>query len=177
MLFFTRKGKCYWLKIRTDGPGTTTGQFPVGTVPKSAESIRQTSDGGFILTGFEHLPAAPGTTLLLIRLNADNSVRWQKEFGNNPDNGAYDVRQTSDGGFIASGYTTDTSGHRSIYLVRTDGNGNALWETTPASSRTTAEGHGVVQTDDGGFLVHVRPAGHSWLRWTAPEPRNGKKST
>ena len=37
--------------------------------------------------------------------------------------------------------------------MRTDGNGNALWEATPASGRTTAEGHGVVETSDGGFLV------------------------
>jgi PKD repeat protein len=141
-----------WL-IRTDSTGTTTGTGAYdGTVPKSAESIRQTADGGFILAGSE-TPAGGSTKLLLIRLNADNSVRWQKEFGTNPENGAYDVRETSDGGFIAAGYTTDSSGHRSIYLVRTDGNGNALWETTPASGRTTAEGHGVVETDDRGFLV------------------------
>jgi len=142
-----------WL-IRTDSTGTTTGSGAYdGTVPKSAESIRQTSDGGFILAGSETPAGSSGTKLLLIRLNADNSVRWQKEFGNNPGNGAYDVRETSDGGFIAAGYTTDSSGHRSIYLVRTDGNGNALWEAMPASGRTTAEGHGVVETSDGGFLV------------------------
>jgi PKD repeat protein len=142
-----------WL-IRTDNTGTTTGSGAYdGTVPKSAESLRQTSDGGFILAGSDTPAGGSGTKLLLIRLNADNSVRWQKEFGNNPGNGAYDVRETTDGGFIAAGYTTDSSGHRSIYLVRTDGNGNALWEATPASGRTTAEGHGVVQTDDGGFLV------------------------
>ena len=142
-----------WL-IRTDSTGTTTGSGAIdGTVPKSAEGIRQTSDGGFILAGSDTPAGGSGTKLLLIRLNADNSVRWQKEFGTNPENGAYDVRETSDGGFIAAGYTTDTSGHRSIYLVRTDGDGNALWEATPASDRSTAEGHGVVETDDGGFLV------------------------
>jgi PKD repeat protein len=146
-------GNDAWL-IRTDSTGTTTGSGAFdGTVPKSAESIRQTSDGGFILAGSSTPADGSGTKLLLIRLSADNSVRWQKEIGNNPENGAYDVRETSDGGYVVSGYTTDTSGHRSIYLVRTDGDGNTLWEATPAAGRATAEGHGVVETDDGGFLV------------------------
>ena len=142
-----------WL-IRTDNTGTTTGSGAYdGTVPKSAESIRETSDGGFILAG-ESTPAdGTATKLLLVRLNSDNSIAWQQEFGSNPENRAYDVRQTSDGGFIAAGETVDASGHRSMYLVRTDGNGNLLFESTPASSRPSADARGVVETDDGGFMV------------------------
>ncbi len=142
-----------WL-TRMDSTGTTTGTLAYdGTTTKTAAKIRQTTDGGFILAGSDTPAGNAGTRLMLVRLNADNSVRWQKDFGSNPENGAYDIRQTSDGGFIASGYTVDANGHRSIYLVRTDGDGNALWEAMPASGRTTAEGRGVVQADDGGFLV------------------------
>jgi PKD repeat protein len=148
-----------WL-IRTDSYGTTTGSGAYdGSVPKSAESIRQTSDGGFILAGSSTPAGGSGTKLLLVKLNSDNSVGWQQEFGGNPENGAFDVRQTSDGGFIATGYTVDASGHRSVYLVRTDSTGNLLWDATPASARTTAEGHGVVQADDGGFVVAGSSAG------------------
>lgn len=147
-----------WL-IRMDSTGATTGSGAYdGTVPKIAEKIRSTSDGGFILAGSSTPAGSPGTKLLLIRLNADNSVRWQKEFGSNPSNGAYDVRETSDGGFIAAGYTTDASGHKSMYLVKTDAGGNPAWEATPASSRPDAEGHGVVETDNG-FLVAGSSAG------------------
>jgi PKD repeat protein len=142
-----------WL-IRIDSAGTNTGSGAYdGTYPRSAESIRQTSDGGFILAGSSTPAGGSGTKLLLIRLNADQSVRWQAEFGDNPENGAFDVRQTSDGGFIAAGYTVTSGGHRSMYLVRTDGDGNLVWEATPAESRATADAHGVVQTDDGGFLA------------------------
>ena len=136
-----------WL-VRIDSAGTTTGSGAFdGSGTKSAEKIRQTSDGGFILAGSD------GDRLLLIRLASDLSVDWQAEFGTNPKNGAYDVRQTDDGGFIAAGYTVDAGGHRSVYLVRTDAGGDLLWEATPASGRQSAEGNGVVQTDDGGFLV------------------------
>jgi PKD repeat protein len=142
-----------WL-IRIDSTGTTTGSGAYdGTVPKTAEKIRATSDGGFILAGSVTPAGNSATKLLLVRLNSDQSVRWQAEYGSNPDSGAYDVRETSDGGFIVSGYTVDLSGHRSIFLVRTDGNGNTVWESTPASAHTTAEGRGVVETEDGGFLV------------------------
>jgi PKD repeat protein len=142
-----------WL-IRMDRTGSTTGSGAYdGTVPKSAESIRQTSDGGFILAGESTPAGGTATKLLLVRLNADNSIAWQQEIGSNPKNHAFDVRQTSDGGFIAAGATTDASGHRSMYLVRTDGSGNLLFESTPASSRPSADARGVVETDDGGFMV------------------------
>jgi PKD repeat protein len=148
-----------WM-IRMDSTGATTGSGAYdGTVPRSAERIRQTSDGGFILAGSSTPAGSSATKLLLIRLNPDNSVLWQKEFGSNPENGAYDVRQTSDGGYIAAGYTVDASGHRSTYLVRTDSDGNVVWESTPASSRSTADGRGVVQTDDGGFMIAGTSAG------------------
>jgi len=148
-----------WL-IRIDSTGTTTGSGAYdGTVPKTAESIRQTSDGGFILAGSSTPAGGSATKLLLVRLNADNSVAWQQEFGSNPENGAYDVRQTSDGGFIAAGYTLDASGHRSMYLVRTDSSGSLIWESTPASSHPSADGRGVVETDEGGFMVAGSSAG------------------
>jgi PKD repeat protein len=142
-----------WL-IRMDSTGSTTGSGAYdGTEPKSAESIRETSDGGFILAGESTPAGGSGAKLLLVRLNADNSIAWQQEFGSNPENRAYDVRETSDGGFIAAGETVDASGHRSMYLVRTDGSGTLIWESTPASSRPSADARGVVETSDGGFMV------------------------
>ena len=45
--------------IRTDASGTTTGSGAYdGTVPKTAESIRQTTDGGYILAGSTTPPEA-----------------------------------------------------------------------------------------------------------------------
>jgi PKD repeat protein len=140
--------------IQIDRAGTTTGSGAYdGTVPKSAESIRQTRDGGYILAGSTMPSSSSEIRVLLIRLNPDLSVRWQRTFGNNHENGAFDVRQTTDGGFIVAGYTRDDADHRSIYLIRTDAEGNALFEVTPGSGLSSCEGRGVVQTSDGGFVV------------------------
>jgi len=140
--------------IDMDSTGTATGMLNHdGSGQKSIERIRQTSDGGYILTG------TSDNRLYLLRLNADHSVRWEHSYGSNPDTSAHDVRQTSDSGFIAAGTTQDSSGHRSLYLLRTDADGTVRWQATPGSARPSNEGAGVVQTDDGGFVAAGTSAG------------------
>src|ERR1022692_3156945 len=76
---------------------------------------------------------------------------FQKTYGGNE--GA-SVRQTSDGGFIATGYAASNGGD--VYLMRTDSNGDSLW-TNMFGGTSNEHGYSVEQTSDGGFIV----AGHT----------------
>jgi len=63
------------------------------------------------------------------------------------------VRQTSDGGFIVVGNTTNygTSG-QDIYLIKTDADGNTVWTRTFGTNGSD-NGSDIVQTDDGGYCI------------------------
>lgn len=63
----------------------------------------------------------------------------------------YSVEQTTDGGFIASGMTT-VGFIQHPYLVKTDANGNSIWERIyPANAGAGL--YEVHQTSDGGYVV------------------------
>lgn len=69
------------------------------------------------------------------------------------DDWGYDVRPTSDGGFIVVGRTTPArSDNSSFYLVRTDAYGNVLW-TRAIGGSGYEDAYCVRQTDDGGYIV------------------------
>jgi hypothetical protein len=91
--------------------------------------IKETNDGGFIITGSINL-----SSFYLLRLNKNGSVRWVKNYGRNY---GWSVIQTSDLGFAATGvqfpychsYGTD------ICVVRTDSAGNS--ECAPITMSVT----------------------------------------
>lgn len=58
------------------------------------------------------------------------------------------IEQTNDGGFILTG---NTSGNRHVSLIKTDINGNKLWQKT--FGYEYYYGHSVQQTSDGGYIV------------------------
>jgi hypothetical protein len=76
---------------------------------------------------------------------------WQKTY-----NGTWgtDVKQTSDGGFIITGFTVVESGNSDLLLMKTDSNGNQIWAKTYGGADGLEDaGSSVVETSDGGFLV------------------------
>ena len=116
-----------------------------GTNTDVFRAIRQTADGGFILCGYsESGPGGNKTSAnfggydaWVVRLNSDGAYQWDKSFGGTNGDAAYDVWQTSDGGFLVSGYSdSPASGNKSstnfggsdAWLVRLDANGNWIWD-------------------------------------------------
>ena len=70
-------------------------------------------------------------SLLVLKINLDGSIAWQKVYGGtNADNG-YSVQQTFDGGFIVGGFT-GSFGHSwpngDIWVLKLDSNGKVEWQ-------------------------------------------------
>jgi len=95
---------------------TATGSFEWekhygGTGDDIVYNARQTSDDGYILAGetesyngeVSDAHHHSGTDAWLIKLNSQGAIEWQKCYGGGGNDIAYDVRPTSDGGYVFVG--------------------------------------------------------------------------
>jgi hypothetical protein len=90
-----------------------------------AQSVQQTSDGGYIMAGYTYSFGAGGSDIFLIKTDASGNVQWAKTYGGTNNKRAYSVRQTSDGGYIVAGWTFSFgAGNGDFFLIKTDANGN-----------------------------------------------------
>jgi hypothetical protein len=124
-----------------------------------AYSIRQTSDGGYIVAGYAGaniptLPTATGTTtpknsyssendMLLVKLDSNGYVIWYTFIGGSGYQFAGSVRQTSDGGYIVLG-----SSSANITSLPTAGG-----TTTPIHSYSSNNDLLVVKLNSSGYVV------------------------
>jgi hypothetical protein len=92
-------------------------------------------------------------TSLMLPNNVMASEMWQQAYGGTNDDRAYSVIQTNDGGYALAGFTMSFgAGLQDYYLVKTDGNGNMLWnQTYGGTGADTARS--VIQTSDGGYAL------------------------
>jgi predicted secreted protein len=81
------------------------------------------------------------------------ATEWNKTFGGTSDDGAYDLLQTEDGGYIIAGYTQSFgAGGSDFWLIKTDAQGNELWNKTYGGTGDEAAFR-VLLANDGGYLL------------------------
>lgn len=91
----------------------------------SAQSIQQTSDGGYIATGAV-TDGGFGLDIPVLKLDRNGKRQWQKEHGI-PGGWEYasSIHQTRDGGYIVVGQTDSYgAGHYDVWLLKLDEQGN-----------------------------------------------------
>ena len=138
-----------WL-IKTDSQGDSLWSETLGGSEfDQANSVQQTSDGGYIICGTTGNVIEGASDVLLIKTDSQGDSLWAKSL-----NGAqgYSVQQTSDGGYIICG-TQHAGLSYDVYLVKTDINGNVIWNTTFGEFSTRDKGFSVQQTADGGYII------------------------
>jgi predicted secreted protein len=78
---------------------------------------------------------------------------WSHTYGGTNTDILYSTCETSDGGFIAAGYTYSFgAGQQDAYLVKTYGNGDAAWTRTFGGSSMDGA-HFVREAIDGGYVI------------------------
>ena len=88
-------------------------------------SIQQTTDEGYIITGSKEYQSPVGSDILLIKTDSNGDQVWEKTFSGSVNGGfgmgmGYSVEQTLDGGFIITGFHDGGIFH----LIKTDSEGN-----------------------------------------------------
>ena len=137
-------------------------------VEVSARSVSPASDGGFVVAGGAGLSSERRIDLLVIRVDGDGGILWQKAFGGNEDDSATSIRETADGGFVVSGQTLSFgAGLSDVWVLRLDASGEAVWQRTYGGAGEEGDSR-VITASDGGFVVASSTTSFgagSWDAW------------
>ena len=132
-----------------------------------ATALDVTTDGGCIMAGNTFSTNIAGVTnkgmydYYVIKVDSLGAVQWQKAYGGPQDDYAYDVQQTSDGGYILTGLINGAGGDISnyhvgfggdVWVVKLDDTGAIEWEKSLGGSERE-NGHAVRETPDNGFVI------------------------
>jgi hypothetical protein len=152
-------GNCDFYLIKTEPNGNEKWQKTFGgSEHDRGYSVKQTTDCGYIITGYTQSYGAGSTDVYLIKTDPNGDSQWQKTFGGSGIDWGWSVQQTFDGGYIIAGETDSYgAGELDVYLIKTDPNGDKKWQKTFGGSDHDW-GKSVQQTTDGGYII----TGYTW---------------
>ena len=131
-----------------------------------AYSIRQTGDGGYIIAGSTSSDDGDVSgyhsngDAWIVKLNSAGAIEWQKCIGGSDMESAYQIQQTSDGGYIVAGGTRPHNIEsfnelHNAWIAKLDAAGGIVWRMDLGSSPNHAKS--IRQTSDGGYIVVGHP--------------------
>ena len=142
------------LLVKVDSLGNQVWQETFGSWGSDgARSVQQTSDEGFIITGWTWSYGTVMGDLWLVMIDSQGNEEWNTSFGGTGYDRGFSVQQTTDGGYVATGWTDSYgAGNDDVWLVKADFQGNEEWNKTFGGSGRD-QGQSVQQTTDGGYII------------------------
>lgn len=135
-----------------------------GTGNDYSQSIKQTNDGGYILTGLTGSndgDAEPGIhgTLWVLKLLSSGIIEWEKSLGAVTQTYGYSIDLTNDNGYIIAGKSianggdvTGNHGYNDYWVVKLNNDGDIQWQKSLGGSLYD-EAFAVHQTNDNGYII------------------------
>jgi len=136
-----------------------------GSYSDMANSIQQTSDGGYIVAGESSSINGDVTgnhgnaDYWIVKLDPSGNIQWQKSLGGGNRDAANSIKQTSDGGYIIAGESNSTNGdvtgnhgNYDYWIVKLDPSGTLQWQRSLGGSLYDVA-NSIQQTSDGGYIV------------------------
>jgi hypothetical protein len=133
-----------------------------------AFSCVQTNDGGYIIGGTSrsndgdvtfHYGSDIYTDYWLVKTDAAGSIEWQKTYGGSNTDKMNNVIQTSDSGYLLTGWTyssdgdvTGASSLGDVWVVKVNASGSIQWQNAMGGTGPD-NGNKAFQTADGGYII------------------------
>ena len=120
--------------VKLDGSGTLQWTRTVGgTGNDVANSIIQTTDGGYAVAGYTLFFGAPD--MYIVKLDGNGTLQWSRAVGGTGGDFANSIIQTTDGGYAVAGHTDSFgAGMFDMYIVKLDASGNTCGNSSSPSS-------------------------------------------
>ena len=160
----------YWI-VKMDSSGSIQWQKCLGgTGNDEANSIQQTTDGGYIIAGVTksndgdvsgfHNPGSGFYDLWVVKVDSLGTLQWQSCLGGSMNEVTFSIKQTNDGGYILSSYSLsndgDVSGNHSLaydyWIVKLNSSGTIDWQKCLGGTGSDLATY-INETNDGGFIV------------------------
>lgn len=101
-------------------------KFYGGSLNNYSYDCKQTSDGGYIFFGTSNT-LAKKNEMYLGKADKYGNLQWERFFGDSLDDLGKSFQIASDGSLVLSGTSTNSDKTTSVYLVKTDADGNEKW--------------------------------------------------
>jgi hypothetical protein len=152
--------------VKTNGSGDIVWtQIYHQAGPQWAEAVLQTSDGGYLLAGYDADGSSASTSdasnsggpqgdMQVIKTDPSGTQLWSRTYGTSSfDETAWDLAPAVGGGYMLAGRLTNgLDGSTLATLTRIDGLGNILWEGTFQGARNT-EAFAITRAADGTHVL------------------------
>lgn len=130
-----------------------------GETNRFQSSIRETTDGGYILAGDTH-SSKRELDIWIMKLSSSGTVEWEKLYRGSSHDKADDIYPTADGGYILVGNTEsndgdiggDHHGREDIWAVKLSPSGDMEWSKVLGGSNDD-RASAVRQTAEGGYIL------------------------
>ncbi len=159
----------YWL-VLINSAGTVVAQNTIGG--SGSDFIRAavpTSGGGYFIGGYSNSGISGDKTestkgdndYWVLKLDASLAIEWQKDLGGTNGDILYSVLQTSDGGYLAGGYsvsgisgdkTENNKGFNDFWVLKLDNSGAISWQKTIGGS-SADELYAMAQNTAGDYFL------------------------
>lgn len=120
-----------FLVLKTDASGNLLWARTIGGPSyDDAYSVIPTLDGGFLVVGYTGSYGAGQADAFVVKLTSAGGVSWARAIGGTGWDEARSAIQTSDRGFLISGYTASWGAGGEAWLVKLTESGSFSWSKT-----------------------------------------------
>ena len=120
--------EAYLLKVDKNGEFQWSYNYG-GSATEWGEALVVTNDSTYAIAGYTNSYGAGGFDFYLVRINEDGTPLWENYYGGSNWDRAYGMVQLPDSGFVLVGESYSfNEGLQHGYMVRTDKNGEVIWE-------------------------------------------------
>ena len=152
--------------VKLDAQGNLDWQRSLGgSGSEGAQSIIQSSDGGYLITGGTNSTDGDigvnhgGWDAWVVKLDSEGNITWARTYGGSNDDGARSICQTNDGGYVISGDSrsidgevTGNHGGPDCWVVKLNEVGELQWQKSLGGSGYDAS-YSIKQANDGGYIL------------------------